>query len=302
MPDEIKELEKKICKDCNQEKYISDYNKAGGGKWPQPYCKPCDSIRKKKWYEANREKQRLKGKERYKKLIENDPDYHKKWYAVNREKSLERNKQQAKKYKDKINERNRNYRKLDKYKKKAAEGAIRRRSSDPEYSKKAYQRRKAYLERTGKKEEYLAKQRAFKAKYPDRYKNYQLSEWAKENRKVRNREWSKMKTETDIEYRIAKNIRSRTRLALKQWNTHKCASTEIMLGCTIAEFKDYFCSLFIDGMSWNEFMAGNIHIDHKKPCSKFDLSNPEEQMQCFHYSNLQPLWELDNLKKGAKYG
>jgi len=42
-------------------------------------------------------------------------------------------------------------------------------------------------------------------------------------------------------------------------------------------------------------------IDHIKPCVSFDLSKPEEQKKCFHYTNLQPLWKEDNLKKGNKY-
>ena len=44
-----------------------------------------------------------------------------------------------------------------------------------------------------------------------------------------------------------------------------------------------------------------IWIDHIKPCIKFDLRNPEEQRKCFHFTNLQPLWWYDNLKKGANY-
>ncbi len=300
MPDE-KELEKKVCKDCKSEKPISEYNKAGKGNWLQPYCKPCDSIRKKKWYEANRETQRQKKAEKYREKIANDPEHHKKYYAENRDKILEKNKQQAKKYKEKINERNRGYRKLDNYKKKAYEAHRKRYEADSEFSKKAYYRRKQYLEKTGKTEEYNAKQRAFKAKYPGRYK-YELSEWAKENRKLRNREWGRMKNSTDAEFKLAKNIRSRTRLALKKWDTKKCASTEVLLGSTISEFKNYFCSLFKDGMTWEYFMAGEIQIDHIKPCSKFDLTDHEQQRQCFHYTNLQPLWWRDNLKKGAKYG
>lgn len=73
-----------------------------------------------------------------------------------------------------------------------------------------------------------------------------------------------------------------------------------LLGCKISEFVDYFGSLFTDGMSWDEYMKGGIHIDHKKPCASFDLTKAPQQKLCFHYTNLQPLWALDNLKKASK--
>lgn len=76
---------------------------------------------------------------------------------------------------------------------------------------------------------------------------------------------------------------------------------ESMLGCTIGYFKEYFCSLFVNGMSWDAFMRGEIHIDHKKPCVVYDLTKESEQRECFAYTNLQPLWKIDNLKKGKKY-
>ena len=44
-----------------------------------------------------------------------------------------------------------------------------------------------------------------------------------------------------------------------------------------------------------------IHIDHIKPCAKFDLTKKEEQEKCFHYTNLQPLWAIDNMMKSNKY-
>jgi len=55
---------------------------------------------------------------------------------------------------------------------------------------------------------------------------------------------------------------------------------------------------FKDGISWDNY--GEWHIDHIRPCAKFDLSKPEEQRACFHYTNLQPLWEKENVSKGAR--
>jgi len=57
-------------------------------------------------------------------------------------------------------------------------------------------------------------------------------------------------------------------------------------------------SLFLPGMSWENRHLW--HIDHVLPCAAFDLTNPKEQRRCFHYTNLQPLWALDNIKKRAK--
>ena len=53
-------------------------------------------------------------------------------------------------------------------------------------------------------------------------------------------------------------------------------------------------------MNWAAFLRGEIHIDHIIPCSRFDLSKPEQQRVCFHYSNLQSLWASDNLRKGQR--
>lgn len=42
------------------------------------------------------------------------------------------------------------------------------------------------------------------------------------------------------------------------------------------------------------------HVDHIIPCSSFDLTDIKQQKICFHYTNLQPLWAIDNLKKSNK--
>jgi hypothetical protein len=74
------------------------------------------------------------------------------------------------------------------------------------------------------------------------------------------------------------------------------------VGCTIDELKIHLESLFVEGMTWENYGNGTNkwNIDHIIPCLYFDLTDAEEQRKCFHYTNLRPLWGIDNIKKGDK--
>ena len=52
-------------------------------------------------------------------------------------------------------------------------------------------------------------------------------------------------------------------------------------------------------MTWNNH--GKWHIDHRRPCASFDLTKEEDIKMCFHYTNLQPLWSTDNIRKRDKF-
>ena len=52
-------------------------------------------------------------------------------------------------------------------------------------------------------------------------------------------------------------------------------------------------------MNWDNY--GQWELDHIKPCCSFDLTKGKEQEECFNYQNLQPLWKIDNIKKGGRY-
>lgn len=123
-----------------------------------------------------------------------------------------------------------------------------------------------------------------------------LKKYRVDNTHIRNVKYN-ARFKSDVFFRMSQNIRTRIRMALKR-NT-KSKSTQILIGCTIDFLRQHLQNQFKEGMDWNNY--GLWQIDHKKPCSLFDLSKEEEQLKCFHYSNLQPLWATDNRKKHNRY-
>ena len=103
----------------------------------------------------------------------------------------------------------------------------------------------------------------------------------------------------DIQFKLTSLLRSRLYIAIK--NNQKTGSSVHDLGCTIEDFKIYLESLFLPGMTWENWTKSGWHIDHIKPLSRFNLSDREELLKACHYSNLQPLWAKDNLRKSNSY-
>jgi hypothetical protein len=89
--------------------------------------------------------------------------------------------------------------------------------------------------------------------------------------------------------------------ALKRYDSEKECSSLDYLGCTIQEFRQYLQDKFTDGMKWENQGEDGWHIDHIRPCASFNLELESELRMCFHYSNTQPMWGAENLKKGATY-
>jgi hypothetical protein len=104
----------------------------------------------------------------------------------------------------------------------------------------------------------------------------------------------------NIDKKIKHRLRSRISMAMRSVNQNKCMSSANLLGCSINEFKQYLESKFTKGMTWENYGKNGWHIDHIKPCDSFDLTLPDEQKKCFHYTNLQPLWATTAI--AIKYG
>ena len=78
----------------------------------------------------------------------------------------------------------------------------------------------------------------------------------------------------------------------------KAGSAVKDLGCTLEFLEKYIEGQFQEGMTWDNY--GEWEVDHIVPLAKLDLTNPEDFAKACHYSNLQPLWWQDNLKKSDK--
>jgi hypothetical protein len=107
------------------------------------------------------------------------------------------------------------------------------------------------------------------------------------------------KPEIRLKNSVARSIQKRLRKGGRR--------THGFLGCSISEFKNFIESKFAPGMTWENyglyFRGGQMtwHLDHIKPITLFDLSKEEQILQCFHYTNYQPMWADENIKKGNKY-
>lgn len=102
---------------------------------------------------------------------------------------------------------------------------------------------------------------------------------------------------SDPLFKMRINIRTRIYSVFKRNGLTKSETTFAILGCDFQVAKEWLESQFKEGMSWANI--GEWHIDHKKPLA---LAGTEQELiKLCHYTNLQPLWALDNFKKGTKH-
>ncbi len=128
----------------------------------------------------------------------------------------------------------------------------------------------------------------------------QIKKWKHDNRercrKTQNKRRN-FRTANDPIFKLKKNLRKRVHATIRKG--YKSSHTMELIGCPVEDLKSYLQSKFQEGMSWENY--GEWHIDHIRPCASFNLTDPAQQKECFHFSNLQPLWAEENMRKGANY-
>lgn len=107
---------------------------------------------------------------------------------------------------------------------------------------------------------------------------------------------------TDPEFRLKQNTSKSVRKKLKNHSLSKeCKPTWKFLPYTVEELMQHLEKLFTEGMTRENY--GKWHVDHKKPDCLFNYKSvdDEEFQKCWALENLQPLWAIDNTRKGSKY-
>jgi hypothetical protein len=171
------------------------------------------------------------------------------------------------------------------------------------YNKKYYEKNKEKIKANTKKYQELHKnkiknQRENHKKERLLYKKM-YRKLNKDKIKQYNYIYIKNQLKTNINFKLAHYLRNRLRQALH--SNQKSGSAVQDLGCSIPKLKTHLESKFQEGMSWNNWGIKGWHIDHIIPLASFNLQDKKEFLKACHYTNLQPLWAEENLKKKNNY-
>lgn len=157
------------------------------------------------------------------------------------------------------------------------------------YMKEYYEKNKKRI--SEQKKQYRKKN---KDKISEQKQNYYINN--KEKINEYKRRWEKNKRDTDIFFKLKQSVRHRINTIFSRTNMVKSKSSYELIGMDIVLLKKYLEEQFTVGMSWDNY--GDWHIDHIIPLSS--AKTEKELYKLCHYTNLQPLWAKDNIKKSNK--
>jgi hypothetical protein len=237
-----------------------------------------------------------------KKFVDNriNPQPKVSWYERNREKVIEKSKEwhrknpeRAKQSRKKYDEKNKKPRKIPQY---LHCPSCKKIKNNEDYSVKMILVHTVcddckLQKKNESRERRLQKQR-------ERNRNLEKNKRYKKARVESGRaaEYERNKRASDPLYKFKGSVRTCIYYSITKKGYKKSKKTEEILGCTLEYFKKHIESQFLEGMSFENH--GEWHIDHIVPLAS--AKTEEEVVRLNHYSNLRPLWALDNLRKGSK--
>ena len=158
-------------------------------------------------------------------------------------------------------------------------------SNNTENSKQYYINNKEHIKQNQSK--YQLENKEYIRNYN---KQYQIN-----NKNVINK-YQRDRKLNDPLFKLMSNIRTLIYKVVKRQRYKNTSKTCEILGCSFEEFKIHLENQFTDGMNWEN--AGKWHIDHIYPVSR--ATDEQHLIKLNHYTNLQPLWAKDNIKKSNK--
>lgn len=129
---------------------------------------------------------------------------------------------------------------------------------------------------------------------PVRRERYYKRQWA----------WQKAKMQKDPCLVIYKRVMAQMGRAMRNHMAGRRVTQQSkivqLLGCDWIDFIAHIEAKFQPGMTWNNHGRSGWHFDHIRPLSSFDLTDPRQLSEGCHFTNVQPLWAADNVRKGGK--
>ena len=194
---------------------------------------------------------------------------------------------------------------------KERERRARLKAEDPEYYKKNYQKKKEYYQKFARdkyqrnKDKILERGRAYrlrpevKARKKEYNRQYREKNW--DWIKKDQQEYVRRREKESPEFKLKRRLRERTRDALDYHKFIKIDSFTKAIGCTPEELRKYIEKQFEPGMTWENYGSGHgkWNLDHIIPLSLAE--SVDHLYKLCHYTNVRPMWSIENSSRGNKY-
>lgn len=112
---------------------------------------------------------------------------------------------------------------------------------------------------------------------------------------------SSWKLKNDPQFKLHVRLNQRISDVLKRQGVAKASKTVDLIDAEIVHFKAYLAANWAEGMSWENYGRDGWHVDHIRPCASFDLTDEDQQLVCFNWRNLRPMWAAENISKSDNY-
>lgn len=125
----------------------------------------------------------------------------------------------------------------------------------------------------------------------------------RENNPKKRYEYDKRILERSFKHRFYKLCLSSIKKTFKSGYCESKSKYLLFLNTDYNSLKIHLCKTIPLGYKWEDYINGNLQIDHIKPHSLFEYSstNDEQFKECWSLDNLQLLTKEDNIKKQNKY-